>query len=95
MSCLGRIRIARHQRILCGASTGEMILVDGVIIADGVGGMGAVEISRVEVVGDDDRGCNLVSNINKKTKTRQKSDETEHDIIKKSQSRGHFANRPK
>ncbi|GKE03192.1 hypothetical protein Tco_1395210 [Tanacetum coccineum] len=37
----------------------------------------------------------LVSDINKKTKTRKKSDKTEHEIIKKSWSRGHFANWPK
>nr|GEY33437.1 hypothetical protein [Tanacetum cinerariifolium] len=47
MSSSGLIRIARHQRILGGASIGEMMLVDG------VGGMGAVGIFGVKVVVSD------------------------------------------
>ncbi|GKF03604.1 hypothetical protein Tco_0030527 [Tanacetum coccineum] len=60
MSCPGQIRIARHRRIPGGSSIGEMISVDGAIIADGTGGMGAVGISKVEVVGDDERDATLV-----------------------------------
>ncbi|GJZ43007.1 DNA-directed DNA polymerase [Tanacetum coccineum] len=35
------------------------------------------------------------SDIDKRTKIKPKPDKTEHEIVKKSQSQGHFANRPK
>ncbi|GKB59602.1 hypothetical protein Tco_0915788 [Tanacetum coccineum] len=54
MSCPGRVRIAHRQRIPGDESIGEMISVDGAIIVGGAGGMGAVGIYEVEVVGDDD-----------------------------------------
>ncbi|GKA91197.1 hypothetical protein Tco_0813067 [Tanacetum coccineum] len=53
MSSPGRIRIARHRRILSGETTGANGNSDDrAIIADGAGKMGAVGISGVEVVGD-------------------------------------------
>ncbi|GKB95309.1 hypothetical protein Tco_0981446 [Tanacetum coccineum] len=53
MSSSGRIRIARHRRILGGATTGaSRNSDDGATIADGAGKIGAVGISGVEVVGD-------------------------------------------
>nr|GFA66381.1 hypothetical protein [Tanacetum cinerariifolium] len=60
MSSPGQIRIAHHRRISGGASTCEMISLDGTTTADGAGGMGAVENSGVEVVGaTDTRGSEL------------------------------------
>ncbi|GJR21591.1 hypothetical protein Tco_0970118 [Tanacetum coccineum] len=53
MSSPGQIIIARRRRILGGASTGEMISVDGATTVDGAGRMGAVGISRVEVIVSD------------------------------------------
>ncbi|GKG15811.1 hypothetical protein Tco_0358134, partial [Tanacetum coccineum] len=45
--------MARHRRILGGATTGASgYSDDGATIADGMGKMGAVGISGVEVVGD-------------------------------------------
>ncbi|GJZ26157.1 hypothetical protein Tco_0570410 [Tanacetum coccineum] len=53
MSSPVRIRIARHRRIPGGATIGASgYSDDGATIADGAGKMGAVEISRVEVVCD-------------------------------------------
>ncbi|GJY64131.1 hypothetical protein Tco_0465591 [Tanacetum coccineum] len=53
MSCPGQIRIARRRRIPGGATTSARgNSDDGAITADGAGRMGAVGISRVEVVGD-------------------------------------------
>ncbi|GKG36847.1 hypothetical protein Tco_0447020, partial [Tanacetum coccineum] len=63
MSSLGQIRIARRQRILGGASTGEMISVDGATTADGASRIGTVGISRVEVVGDDDHDATLLLHL--------------------------------
>ncbi|GKA06539.1 hypothetical protein Tco_0685763 [Tanacetum coccineum] len=39
---------------------GKMISVDGATIADSAGEIGAVGISRVEVVGDDDHDATLL-----------------------------------
>ncbi|GJX68314.1 hypothetical protein Tco_0304041 [Tanacetum coccineum] len=63
MSCPGRIRISHRRRISSSASIGEMISVDGVTIADGAGGMGAVGIFEVELVGDDDRDATLLLHL--------------------------------
>nr|GFC39025.1 hypothetical protein [Tanacetum cinerariifolium] len=64
-----QIRIARRRRILGGATTGVSgnsddgavsgNSDDGAIIADGVGKMEEIRISRVEVVGDDDCDATL------------------------------------
>ncbi|GKD05861.1 hypothetical protein Tco_1180835 [Tanacetum coccineum] len=64
MSSPDRIRIARRQRILGGATTGaSRNSDDGATIADGAGKIGAVGISEVEVVGDDDRDATLLLHL--------------------------------
>ncbi|GKB88345.1 hypothetical protein Tco_0960617 [Tanacetum coccineum] len=53
MSSPGRIRIARRRRIPGGASTGASgYSDDGATTTDGVGKIGAIWISIIEVVGD-------------------------------------------
>nr|GEY25909.1 hypothetical protein [Tanacetum cinerariifolium]GEY57138.1 hypothetical protein [Tanacetum cinerariifolium] len=55
MSSSSQIRIARHRRIPHGATTGASgNSDDGVTTVDGASKIGAVGISGVEAVGDDD-----------------------------------------
>ncbi|GJZ80866.1 hypothetical protein Tco_0645860 [Tanacetum coccineum] len=64
MSSLGRIRIAHRRRIPGGATTGASgNSDDGATIADGASKMGAVGISGVEVVGDDDPDATLLLHL--------------------------------
>nr|GFD53285.1 hypothetical protein [Tanacetum cinerariifolium] len=60
----GQIRIARRRRILGEATTGASgNSDDGAIIVDGASKIEAVWISRVEVVGGDDRNATLLLHL--------------------------------